>query len=374
LPDLTRFTTSKFISDVKAYLKTGLIRGHQPEASSPGSTRQSAVEKDREPRLAVTTNRPQVFFVVGYGKSGTTWLRALLNAHPEVLCKGEGRFFNREWHREDLREREAKVPPRTLYGALANSQDLTLWMQRSIWGRGEDTEELLAGLTRAATDYFLGRELAKSGKRIVGDKTPFGSAEAIKEIGEVYPEAKVIHVIRDGRDVAVSTIHHMWSYVKDEGGIYELGPKELERREAYRRNSLVPLAQSLFTEERLADIAANWRTEVSRAVEDGPVLLGDNYLEVRYEELLERPMEETRRLLEYLGADAGEATVERLIETTSFERGSNRRRGQEDSSSRFRKGIAGDWKNVFTEEDKRIFKEVAGDLLIKLGYEEDKNW
>jgi hypothetical protein len=39
-----------------------------------------------------------------------------------------------------------------------------------------------------------------------------------------------------------------------------------------------------------------------------------------------------------------------------------------------RKGIAGDWRNVFTEEDKRIFKREAGWLLVDLGYEKDVNW
>jgi hypothetical protein len=58
----------------------------------------------------------------------------------------------------------------------------------------------------------------------------------------------------------------------------------------------------------------------------------------------------------------------------SFERESSRKRGQEDSSSRSRKGIVGDWKNVFTEEDKSGFKEIAGDLLIKLGYEKTNDW
>jgi hypothetical protein len=67
--------------------------------------------------------------------------------------------------------------------------------------------------------------------------------------------------------------------------------------------------------------------------------------------------------------------VRRCVESASFERLSRgRQRGEEDPSSFFRKGIAGDWQNVFTEEDKRVFKEEAGDLLIKLGYEESDQW
>ena len=51
-----------------------------------------------------------------------------------------------------------------------------------------------------------------------------------------------------------------------------------------------------------------------------------------------------------------------------------RTRGQEDPTSFFRKGIAGDWRNVFTEQDKVLFKKEAGDLLIRLGYEKDDSW
>jgi hypothetical protein len=44
------------------------------------------------------------------------------------------------------------------------------------------------------------------------------------------------------------------------------------------------------------------------------------------------------------------------------------------ATRKHRKGIAGDWKNVFTEQNKQDFKAAAGELLIELGYEEDDNW
>lgn len=66
--------------------------------------------------------------------------------------------------------------------------------------------------------------------------------------------------------------------------------------------------------------------------------------------------------------------MRQCVETTSFERVTNRKRGEEQSSAFLRKGVAGDWREVFTERDKEIFKEVAGDFLIRLGYKEDNNW
>ena len=316
-----------------------------------------------------------VFFIVGHARSGTTWLRTILNSHPEILCRGEGRFFERSFWWEDFEESQLKnIPPSSLYGAILESKYLKAWVDRSVWAGGEDTDKHLANLTRLAIDYFLAEQLSKTNKRIVGDKTPFASAEVVEDISVIYPDAKVIHIIRDGRDIAVSVIHHIWNYAKNEGGMYDLGPEELEKRYRYREGSMNLLAESLFTEERLADIARGWSTKVRKATEDGPILLGSNYAEVRYEDLLERPVEEVGRLLKFLGADSSEETAKRCVETTGFELTSNRKRGQEDSSSRSRKGVAGDWKNVFTEEDKGIFKENAGDLLVKLGYEEDNNW
>jgi hypothetical protein len=43
-------------------------------------------------------------------------------------------------------------------------------------------------------------------------------------------------------------------------------------------------------------------------------------------------------------------------------------------SPTFRSGKTGEWKKHFTDEHKKIFKDVAGDLLIKLGFETDKDW
>lgn len=114
---------------------------------------------------------------------------------------------------------------------------------------------------------------------------------------------------------------------------------------------------------------------MSKSRKDGQSLLGDNYTEVKYEDLLVSPKPEVERILRFLGAESSDETVNHCIDSASFEKWTKgRERGQEDSASFLRKGVAGDWQNVFTEKDKRIFKEEAGDLLIELGYEEDNNW
>jgi hypothetical protein len=317
-----------------------------------------------------------VFFVVGFAKSGTTWLMKILDAHPEVLCKGEGRFFGEAYRREILAQTQIKQQPSSLYNALLGSAYLRLWIERSVWTRGGEVDEHIRELVRLATDYFLTEELSKSGKKVVGDKTPLLGPRFVQEIGEIYPEAKVIHIIRDGRDQAVSFILQQGNRAK-QGRTHRLSPEELAKSKAYRKSprEFFEAGEGVFAEKTLRQAAQNWALRVGRAVEDGPALFGDRYTEVRYEDLLERPNEEVERLLSFLGVDTDERLVEHCVSSASFEKLSRgRERGQEDPSSFYRKGVAGDWKYLFDERDRQVYKEEAGELLIRLGYEKNDGW
>jgi hypothetical protein len=298
---------------------------------------------------AVAAQTP-VFFVVGQQKSGTTWLMRMLDAHQEILCQGEGRFFGAGWRQKSLVKSDAMRPPSSLLYALREAEYLRLWVERSVWSRNDDADEHLDNLARVAVDYFLRGELAKSGKRLVGDKSPLLTPETVEEISAVYPEAHLIHIIRDGRDAAVSAAHHARNFGRTRGARQDDG---------------------LFKEAQIRKLAADWNARVGRTVKDGPRLFGDRYAEVRYEDLLTSPEEEVARLLRFLGAAADEKSVGRCVGAASFERLSKgRARGEEDPSSFFRKGVAGDWRGAFIERDRRVFEEEAGNLLVALGYGE----
>ncbi len=341
--------------------------------------------------------RTPVFFIVGRSKSGTNWLAAILNQHPEILCKGEGELFGRDYGSGQLSEAYGRkqleehntllfdIPPpssRALHHALAESEYLQAWIGRSVWSRDDNIEEHLTNLTREAIYYFLGYQLSKeqrstSTKRIIGDKTPTSSTEMVREISAICPEAKAIHIIRDGRDVAVSQMHHMWREATAEGFWFHLTPEELDKRDRYWKDpqELLGYGEGIFTEERLRHAAEGWKSHVESARRDGHLLLDNNYTEVRYEDMLKTPEEKVGSLFQFLGARPDREVTARCVKAASFGRRSGgRERGQEDAGSHQRKGIAGDWKNVFTEKDKAIFKESAGDLLIELGYEKDKAW
>jgi len=315
---------------------------------------------------------PAPFFIVGQAKSGTSWVMRLLDAHPEVMARGEGRFFGRSYKRPDVKRMEsATLQPSSLHRAFLDAEYLRAWIERSVWTRDGDAEAVLDELVAVSTRHILRQALEGTGKRLVGDKTPFLSEETIIELAWLADDAQVIHVIRDGRDVAVSAMHHLWNHPLDLGGGLDLAPDEAKIRERYRTDPkrFLEAGESIFTERRIVALAHSWQTNVSRAIANGRELLGDRYTEVRFERLASHPIAETQRLLGVLGADARPGTAARCVELARFERFSGGRAvGTEDSTAFTRKGIVGDWKGVFTERDRRLFEEEAGELLAELGY------
>jgi len=315
-----------------------------------------------------------VFFVVGEMRSGTSWLRHSLGDHPEIACGQEGSFFGRGYDHEEIPV--YPWPVSSLTRALAVSRELKTWhaLPWNLWSDGYNED--LKNLTRLTIDYFLSKEAAHTGRRIVGDKSP-QHTENLDEIYEIYPDARIIHIVRDGRDVAVSAMHHWWRLARDrEGGIFELTPEELLIRDDYAadRERFLSEGRSIFTEERLGQLARRWEYRTGKGRHDGRILYGSKYLEIRYEDLVLDPPSIFGRVLEFLGASSEDRVIERCLRASSFERASSRNQGEEDSESFFRKGIVGDWQAVFTERDRGLYKELAGERLVKFGYEKSYDW
>lgn len=190
------------------------------------------------------------------------------------------------------------------------------------------------------------------------------------EIHELYPDARIIHIYRDGRDVAVSLMHHFWRLAQDRGGPFELDPEEIEKRDAYLADpeGFHAAGNSIFTEERLRQMAVRWSRRVEEASRDGRKYFGACFYELRYEDLLAEPQKNLASMLDMLGAHSEPETVSRCVQKTSFEKVARRVQGQEDAGSFFRKGVAGDWENVLTARDREIYEEVAAVTLKRFGY------
>src|SRR5512138_691407 len=129
------------------------------------------------------------FFIFGHARSGTTLLMRLIRLHPEVHCNYQAHFFTR----------------RPLLKSLVDTPEAEEWLSRrsNRWNQGGDLSPVML---RAAADFILEREAALEGKRIVGDKSPSSTihGRAVRDLHAVYPDAKLIYIVRDGRDVLIS--------------------------------------------------------------------------------------------------------------------------------------------------------------------------
>src|SRR5512135_1322420 len=129
------------------------------------------------------------FFIFGHARSGTTLLMRLVRLHPEVHGNYQAHFFTRQ----------------PLLKSLVNSPEAEEWLTRKSnrWNQGHDLSPLVL---RAVADFILERDAAREGKMIVGDKSPSSTihGQAVRDMYAVYPDAKLVYIVRDGRDVLVS--------------------------------------------------------------------------------------------------------------------------------------------------------------------------
>lgn len=199
------------------------------------------------------SSEPQ-FFVLGAGRSGTSLLQRLLCRHPRVHCSHE------------LRLLELVV----LAGALVDvdgGPEIVDDAPRSPFGLevGQSFGRLLAGA-----------QLAHHGRAVYGDKYP-PYCEQIQILDRLFPAARFVHIVRDGRDVVASALQ---AYVANRG---------------WRRSTVPP------GPNRLAEA---WARAVAHAREYGQRLGPARYFELRYETLCAAPFETLCEVLRFLGETA----------------------------------------------------------------------
>jgi len=279
-------------------------------------------------------------FVVGVNRSGTTLLRMMLDAHPELTIPPETHFV------PELIE-AAEGPSPTPESLLA-----TITRQRE-WGDFGLSEEELLDRFRAigplnagdALREFYSAYAERVGKPRWGEKTPI-YVKSMRRIERALPEARFVHVIRDGRDVALS--------IRDRA----------------------------VKEHPIDRIAERWVRRITRAREQAKRL--EHYEEIRYEalvldtratlgrvcEVFELPWDDA--LLDYheRSADRLEEMKRELPEsgkrtTLSVERrmATHARTTEKPDPRRVSR-----WRESMDRGDREQFESIAGPLLAELGY------
>lgn len=186
---------------------------------------------------------------------------------------------------------------------------------------------------------------------------------------------RVTTIYRDGRDVMNSLFYHKIRVAQhsNRSGRYKV--QKIYRKLFGRDPSPEDIVELLprFLEYEFTNpgraVHAAWPDYVM-GWHDKP-----HVVSVSYENLLQDTPRALRGVIEQL---TGEETdcwrLETAVEKFSFERVTGRKRGTVDISQHARKAIVGDWKNTFSREAAEIFNEYAGDVLVQLEYEQDKQW
>ena len=298
------------------------------------------------------------FFILGHARSGTTLLMRLLRLHPEVHCNYQAHFFTRQ----------------PLLKSLVDSPEAEEWLKRKSnrWNQGRDLSPIVL---RAAADFIMERNAAKEGKYIVGDKSPSSTihGQAVRDMHAVYPDAKLVYIVRDGRDLLVS--ERFRNFVEESKFLSEEDKRiiqELQKDHSQFTNG----RRSIFTEAFIRRVAKGWVTNLQEMEEEGKRLFGINYFALRYEDLLKHPLEQLTSLWKFLGVKAIDTSLETQIqaemESNPDEEWQAKR--NEGIASFLPKGNAGNWSRLFTAKDKSVFKQIAGEMLVKWKYEKDLNW
>ncbi len=324
-------------------------------------------KKSRNPIPAITPEEVaeikqffprEKFFIFGHARSGTTLLMRLARLHPEVHCNYQAHFFTR----------------RPLLKSLVDSSEIEEWLTRKSnrWNQGRDLSPLVL---RAAADFILERDAARAGKMIVGDKSPSSTihGQAVRDLHAVYPDAKLVYIVRDGRDVLIS--ERFRNFVEESRFLSAEDKhiiEDLRRDQAPFTNG----TRSIFTEAFIRRVAKGWVANLKETEDEGRRLYGRNCLGLRYEDLLAAPFDEMSRFWKFLGVKKVSKSLEKEIKA---EMSSNpdeewQSKRNEDIASFLPKGHAGNWQRLFTARDKALFKEIAGGMLIQWKYEKDLNW
>ena len=179
----------------------------------------------------------------------------------------------------------------------------------------------------------------------------------------------VVLVWRDGRDVMVSHYHHLVSQNN-----FAMSSAQRHSRKAINSKDPDDVRTNLpqFIEQSAQGNVHPWHSwsyfcntwhnhsRVSVAT--------------RYESLLTDAAGELHRVQAAVGGTKSPQQCAAIAENYSFQRQTNRTPGQESRTSFLRKGIAGDWKNVFSKEAAEVFHHYHGEALIELGYEDNADW
>jgi hypothetical protein len=260
--------------------------------------------------------------ILGVRRSGTTLLRVMLDRHSELAVPDETYFV------PQLADRHLRgIDPDAFLDDVGRVVDWELPLDEL---RARLCDGMPVGEAIGTVYAVYANE---HGKPRWGDKTPM-YMQNLRLLERLFPDALFVHLIRDGRDAALS---------------------------------FLALPRGIVTETWMhprtaVDFACQWRTEVAAARRLGR-RVGSRYLEVRYEELVDDVESVLQRICTFAGLEYEPAMVDYAGNVDVSAKPHQQRLLQPPTT-----GVR-DWRGQMPAGDVEAFEHVAGDLLRELGYE-----
>jgi len=269
----------------------------------------------------------QFVFIVGAPRSGTSWLHEMLAAHPQVAAIPE----------------EMTLFSKYLAPADKHYREETMHLERGDWRQGLpllfDPVEFEAALHKVV-DSVYGRILDSNtiATHLI-DKHPHYAGH-LALIDRLLPTCKVIHIIRDARDVAVSTM---------------------------RTKRLKGHGQA-----DVEGAARVWSERIRQARAYGAKLGPERFLELRYEDLLADTQGGLTQVLGFIRLDTEPTLVQRIAQEHDME--VRTVSGGDTTLNALRRIPDAIWRSKLMLHERYLMEHFAGDLLAELGYAQRDWW
>lgn len=271
------------------------------------------------------------FFIVGFQRSGTTLLRLMLDQHPDLAIPLDTTGL---WSRyEALHEQGSGASDPLAVRRLVES--LLAEERIQLWEAGLTVDQVLAARTREGfagiIEAFYTAYARSRGKRTWGDKDP-GNMLRIGTVVRWFPDARFIHIIRDGRDACLSQLEQSFGF-----------------------SDCLPCAEA-------------WREQVQWVRRIGEMLGPGRYWEVRYEDLLADPAQRLTQACGFLGVAFDPAMLEyhKHVERSIP---ASKRHIWPLLAEPPRKDNVGRWRTRMSGSARVAFEKRAGLVLRECGYE-----
>ncbi len=280
-------------------------------------------------------------FVVGCPRSGTTLLQRILDAHPQIAVTKESQWFDKSWIVDWFEQRRGLTPD-----GEVTSELIALMLEHPKFGRLKMSRQQFVDVAQDGTPVHFSSFVTKifdhygqiKGKTRVGNKDPV-YVRKLNLLHGLWPEARFVHLIRDGRDVCLSVMN--WP---------NKGP--ISKRTFFTSNG-----------DPVSTVALWWGSHVRRGREEGNRLGPALYYEIRYDSLVAHPASECAALCDFLELPYDEA----MLHFCEGRPKASSDAGKDHPWVPITRGLR-NWRTQMAAEDVEPFEAAAGGLLDELGY------